>query len=523
MKIMIVDDEVIIRTGLAQVINWEELGLELLKPAASAEEALERIPRERPNILLTDIRMSGKSGLQLAEEAKRLIPDLEVIILSGYDDFIYTQQAIRQDVSDYLLKTSRPEEIIKTALRAKQRIEEKWAELSQERIKNKEARNRLFERLVVEGHFKELDLQLIRAVLPKAFKEGEPYPRYQVFILAAEGWTETDRFESLLLFAVDNMLNELLDCETLLQRDRIVVLAFGCERSGSCLPARTVLEKIERLLKCRLTAAGGKQVDKMEELRESYATAEYAFSYRGLIAEKVWDYEQLKRRKGGKRACTHEEELELSAILLKNDQVALNNWVQRFLQDRLEDPHMTLESLEASLHSAAATAQRWLQRALAMTGRAEAAEESAAQLHLKLEDKPREALFRYLYATMKLYHNRLAEGQTTHVQKAMAYIQDHLEDDVGLPQVAKHVHLHPSHLSELFRKETGMTFGEYVTRQKIERAKELLAVSPAKISEIAARLGYEDVKYFGQLFKKYTGKTPSEFRGEAVQTNGRSE
>lgn len=83
MRLLIVDDEVIIRTGLASVIAWPELGIELLQPAASAEEALTRMAEERPHILMTDIRMTGRSGLELAEEGLRLLPELEVIILSG--------------------------------------------------------------------------------------------------------------------------------------------------------------------------------------------------------------------------------------------------------------------------------------------------------------------------------------------------------------------------------------------------------------------------------------------------------
>lgn len=128
MNVLIVDDEVIIRTGLASVISWSELGLNLLPPAASAEEALERLEAERPDILITDIRMNGKTGLELAEEAAARLPGLEVIILSGYGDFAYTQQAIRQGVGDYLLKTSKPEEIIRTVLRAKRRLQERRAE-----------------------------------------------------------------------------------------------------------------------------------------------------------------------------------------------------------------------------------------------------------------------------------------------------------------------------------------------------------------------------------------------------------
>lgn len=85
-----------------------------------------------------------------------------------------------------------------------------------------------------------------------------------------------------------------------------------------------------------------------------------------------------------------------------------------------------------------------------------------------------------------------------------------------MQQIAAYVHLHPGHLSELFKKETGSNFGDYVTALRMRRAMDLLVVSPAKVSEIAGMTGYEDVKYFSRLFKKHTGKTPSEFREEAL-------
>ncbi|MFC0213442.1 helix-turn-helix domain-containing protein [Paenibacillus chartarius] len=514
MKIMIVDDEVIIRTGLAQVIKWEEYGLELLEPAESAEEALERMPNERPHILLTDIRMSGKTGLQLAEEAREMLPDLEVVILSGYDDFTYTQQAIRQQVGDYLLKTSRPEEIVKTVLAAKRRVEEKWAAVSHDFQRNREARNRLFERLVMQGGSGGADMQLLSTALVRLFSGTEPHNGYRVIIVCAEGWGETHKSE-LLLFAVDNMLNELMVCETLLLKNKIVAVVRTREGLDSGMPSRSMIGQIENLLRCRLTAAGGRLVAKPEQLHQSYETAEQAFRYRGLLPEAVWTYDQIEHRRGGSSICNETDEQELAAILLQNDPIALRSWAQRYVQTRLEDPQMTVDSLQASLRSAEESGVRWLRRVLAMTGREAAVDDGSIQA-AAVSGLPQEDLFRYLHAIMKLYHNRLADGQTTHVRKAMTYIEQNLEDDVGLQHVARQVHLHPSHLSEVFKKETGMTFGDYVTRQKIARAKALLAASPAKISEIAQKLGYEDVKYFGQLFKKFTGKTPSEYRSDPL-------
>ncbi|TBL75740.1 response regulator [Paenibacillus thalictri] len=523
MKILIVDDEVIIRTGLAKVIKWKEIGLELLDPAASAEEALRRIPEERPHILLTDIRMKHMNGLDLAEKAREIIPELETIILSGYDDFVYMQQAIRQGVSDYLLKTSRPEEIMKTVLQVKQRIEDKWKHHNQDQYKNQEIRKRLFERWIIEGETTPVDAELLPFYLPQLFAgQTASGDRLQVFIITAEGWGDSPGSVSLLLFAVDNMLHELLPGETLIYKQRIVLVTCREQQAVEldAYPA-AVLQKIKSLLKCRLHIAIGKTVRRREQLHDAYRAADYAFSYKTVLDQPVLMFADIAARKGGKTVCTQDEEHELSAILLEDDSVALKNWVISYVQPELDNPQTTIDSLESLVHSAALSAHRWLERAVSATGRSGMIEEQLQPFQLKADQVfLKDALFQHLLSIMELFHHRLAGGQTTHTQKAMAYIREHVGKDISLQQVAKYVHLHPNHLSEVFKKEAGLTFGDYVTRQKIERAKEILSVSPAKIAEIAGTVGFDDFKYFSQVFKKITGMTPSEFREEASRATG---
>ncbi|ALS26416.1 two-component system response regulator [Paenibacillus sp. 32O-W] len=517
MRVMIVDDEVIIRTGLAKVIKWHELGLELLPPAASGEEAMSRLMEERPNILLTDIRMTGMDGLTLAKEAKRLLPNIEVIILSGYDDFKYTQQAIRNDVTDYLLKTTRPEEIIKTVLKVKHRIEEKWAAQSEDCFKNKEARNRLFERWVVSGDTNGIEPRLLYTMLPRLFPEqdGPADDPLQIVFVSGEGWEREQNGGgvSLLLFAIENMMNDLLPCETLLQPDRVVAamrVRPGDAEAQTCLAS--MIASIERLLKCKAFAAVGKTVTEARELHESYRTAEQAYGYKGLIDDPICRYWAIKDRKGKQAVFTGKEEVELYGILLEDDSVALKEWVHRFVHELTDGDEFTLESLEASMHAVAISAQRWIEKVQHVSGRSGA---DVPRFRFKTGTALKDALFQYLYVVMKLYHNSLSEGQAAHVHKAKAFIELHLGGDVGLQRVAKHVHLHPSHLSEVFKKEVGMTFTDYVLQQRMRHAAEILTTSPAKISDVAGSVGYEDVKYFSQMFKKYYGKTPSEFREDA--------
>ncbi len=519
MKIMIVDDEVIIRTGLAKVINWHELGLELLTPAASAEEVLERIPAERPDILLTDIRMTGKTGLELAEEARVMLPNLEIIVLSGYDDFIYMQNAIRQNVSDYLLKTSKPDEIIRTVMKVKQRIEQKWAIQSKDRYKDIAEQHRIFERWVVFGDVAgvegDLTREIFSPILQGTMIEGSSQT-FRVVLIAAEGWGIKESAKSLLLFAIDNALNDLMKCVTFVQKNRLVVVLKSDGTISDQQQLRSNFIKIESVLKCKLTITRGKPVDHIDQIHDSYLTADLAFGFKPLLAVDDWEYADIMHRKGGKTVCSYEDEKELSTILLEGDPLALKRCVQQFIQALADDPEVTPQSFEASVKSASFAAHRWLNRVVASTGTGSPQELSLAPLLYDEEALPHDLLFQDLYAIMKLYHNQISEGQASHVYKAIAYIQEHIGDNLSLQQVANFVHLHPGHLSVVFKKESGMTFRDFVMKKKMEHAMDILTVSPAKISEVAAEVGYDDVKYFGQIFKKYTGKTPSDYREEML-------
>ncbi|MFB5265231.1 helix-turn-helix domain-containing protein [Paenibacillus enshidis] len=513
MKVLIVDDEVIIRTGLSKVIPWQELGFELLTPAGSAEEAIEVIRQECPDILLTDIRMYDMSGLELAEKAVNIHPDTEVILLSGYDDFQYTRQAIRQRVSDYLLKTSRTEDIIRTVLEAKTRINQKRHFSSQVHFdKKKEQSRQLLQWLAYE------DVQLQEDGVAAILHDFElPLAgKYRVCLIEAEGWGENKQEESLLVFAAANLLGESLPGITLPHGQQIVFImaeeaADGREGEAAVPSYRLELDKTEQMLKCRLYLAQGGTVDRPGELSASYRMAKHTLRCRNWMKGNVWCWDEMSRRKGGLSICTAEEERSLSAILLTRNAGSLQSWAAGFVEARLADPGTTVDTLEASVRSAVLAACRWLRSVTSDLG---FEQDKGLVLPDMVRHVPhsKDQLFRQLYTIMEQYHEMAAEGQESHVRKAMAYITEHVGEGISLQTVAGHIHVHPHYLSEIFRKETGMTFGDFVTGCKIRHAMHLLASSPIKVGEVAVRVGFEDVKYFSKLFKKHTGVTPSVYR-----------
>ncbi len=510
---MIADDEVIIRNGLAKVIKWQEIGLTLLEPAASAEEALERIEREKPDILLTDIRMSGMTGLELAEEARGKLPNLEIVILTGYDDFAYAQQAIRQNVSDYLLKTSKPEEIIRTVLKAKQKAEEKQRLRSREYQTDEQERNRRLIGWVVHG---EQD-----AVRPD-WLPASPSGRWQVLLAEADGWGTSRREQSLLQFAVNNAVRDLLSRASFVHDGRIVLVVPASSGEPDRRQRIAELSRLEKTLNCSLLVAGGLEKADPRHMPESYATALEAIRYKPLMNATIWDYADIADRKGGKTVCTREDEKELSAILLEDDPIALKRWAGDYIEAHLREADTTPQSIQASLQSVALAAHRWLERIVSAIGRKGQREHSVPPFRYEANLIENEGLFQHLFETMQFGRQLLAEDKISHVVRAIVYIEEQVGRDLSLTQVAEHVHLHPNHLSELFKKETGVKFVDYVIRTRMQRAMELLASTPTKISEIAASVGYEDVKYFGQMFKKFTGSTPSQFR-ESMSSRRKTE
>lgn len=511
MKLLIVDDEVIIRTGLSTVIKWAELGYELLEPAESAEEALSRLEAERPEIVLTDIQMTGRSGLELAGEVRRLLPDSEVIILTGYDQFSYAQQAIREGAGDYLLKTSRPDEIIRAVNGAKQRILQKW-----ESLKRDQLRDRLMERLVEGTELDSRSEDKAAKLLPQLRMNEASF--YQAAIISAEGWGDAAGHSYLLLFAVHNMISELIEGEALLRNDSLVVLLRYESPRGDNSQLARVLDRIARKLKCKLFAAAGSVVPNWRTLKASYAEATYTFLYKGITAEEgLLTYEDIRGRRGGRTICSQEEEGQLTALFQEGDSAKLGQWIEQLIELQLLDPSTTPESLRRFLHSVQISAYRWVERVVTAYG--DASMLSGVKLAHSMTSSQTatraETLFEQLNELMGMYRESVEQEGIPYIKRSIAYIHDHLDKELTLQQVARHVHLNPNHFSEVFKRETGLTYIEFVTRLRMDLAKRLLDESPIKVSEVAGRVGYVDMKYFSQLFKRSTGYTPSEYRSRS--------
>lgn len=509
MKLLIIDDEVIIREGLSTVIKWEENGFTLLSPAASAEEALLRMPLEKPDLILTDIRMTGKSGLELAHEVKNSYPDTEIVILSGYEEFTYAQQAIREGISDYLLKTSRPGDIMAAAVRARQRIEAKRTALREGEEHQSAFRFKLLERMLSgDQPVTERELQEILQHYPE-LRISSDWETLELWLVSGAGaLPEAD----LSLAAAGNMLREALGCIVLDWKGGWLLI-FRSGQSGAARTLRLAMEQAELALGMRLFAALGAPAAHAAELRESLRTAELTAGYRFLLGDNgMIKYVEIKERKGMRTVCSQKEEEALTAVLRTRDSDRLDRWISDTLERVKGDPEATPGSMKAYLHSYLVAAFRWLERAAASVGQSAQGIPQLESLDLnRLDNRPAEALQAILSAAMNHY-DQLSGGRGAAIETAIDYIREHLDQNLTLSQLAASVPMNPNYFSELFKRETGKNYIDFVTEARIDWAAKLLRETPAKVSEVAKRVGYEDVKHFNRLFKRYTGETPSSYR-----------
>lgn len=516
MNILIVDDEAIIRMGLSTVIDWEELGMHLLPPAESAEEVLQRIPAERPDVVLTDIRMSGMNGIELAGEIKQRLPDAEIIILTGYDDFSYAQQALREGVTDYLLKTSGPEEVIKAVMKAQHNLNVKREAAEQGAVSAAALRSRLLEEWLTGAGRHSSETAAYKPVRDWLQQNGVISDGHavrnqpmRVVLVGASGWGD-GRFSELMLGSAENRLQELLPCVTLI-RNRTIIVALRAEEGWAGLRSlEKALNRVTEMLKCDLFAAAGEMAYSLPELPRSYREAAKVYTYRVLFGDSgLYGMKDIGQRRGGRTVCSEQEERELLGLLIQNVATQMHAWTQRIVAAQLEDPDTTPAALQAYLQSIIIVAHRWLDRNREVGGGEPAAVPIFAfEAGVRLEDE----LFRQLLSVMNEFHQGASDSRYAYIQRAIAYIRNHLNQQLSLQQVAGFVHLNPNHFSEVFKRETGQGYMEFVTRERMLRAGRLLLTTQKKIGEIAGEVGYEDMKYFSQQFKKMMGSTPSEYR-----------
>lgn len=531
MRVFIVDDEVKVCNLVCKLIDWDGLGLELAGIMHDGTEALSFIKEQQPEIVITDIRMPGCNGIDMISQIRQLNLKTHFIIISGYRQFEYATNAIKCGVEDYLLKPLKQKDIDKVLRKIIQENTIREANLTEKATLMESVgleRGRLRERFLndlLNGIIKSDEL------MPEALtlRYGFSMNGCSFLLVVVQNLSRCLPDEQTGMALMNNKIRAIVEGEllsafsetaTTIQNDRIACVVCGSAEQMNALHKllRRIGAGIQGLSDIfespHFIVAASLPVQCIQELPQCVNQIHKVLAQRILLpinstVQYIPDYEPAFAI-GDLISFKTRNDLRLAISALDEEQLAM---VIRGVQATLED------GLRATGWDVQAAYFELIRLFLAST--LDCGMKAPAGLEREMEQRYYSAnssieLFnslteRLVNAMVDWQIGKNAE-ESRPIRIARKFIHQHYAEPLTLQMLSAHVSLNATYFSSAFKRETGQTFLDYVTRVRVDAAKELLADTDMGISDIAERVGYLDIKYFYKRFKKFAGLGPKEYR-----------
>lgn len=481
--VMLIEDEFLVRIGIKTCIPWERVGYEVVAEADNGEEAVELYERHLPKLVITDIRLPHKSGIEVMKEIREKDRAVKFIIVSAYDDFEIAREAIGIGVEGYFVKGSLdPEEL--TALLAKLRgtLDDNSTLLTEEK-KSRESLSYIYRKLQFS------DTRSCEAEW--AERQGE---EVHFWILKLDN-TNLEAFSQMVS---DFLERKEVSCKMGVEESYVWVLsASGTERL--CELQNEMQGMFRRYVHCEVAVGISRAFSEDNGLEE-------------IICEAVMAVHACKMSEGIPYVVYEEpdeQKIEYNRNLQKIEELLRLNKIEPAIQ-KLEEIYGLFGKC-CSVKSY----KRFLYKLAGILNDYDTGNYKSGYYEELLQTLDVEGAFHSLRQRMEmigLNNAAKAEGND-YAAKAVEYIYDHYQERISTTKIAEYIHVSSNYLGKIFYSATGEHLTDFINRVRIEKAKVLLAESKKPIGEIADMVGIGDQRYFAKLFKKYCGATPKEYRG----------
>ncbi|MFV0504392.1 MAG: response regulator [Lachnospirales bacterium] len=455
-KVLVADDEPSVVDSLKISIDWESLGLYVAWVASNGKDALEILKNKNVDIVILDIRMAGFNGLELCQKIVDMKLETQIIIISGYAEFSYAEKAIQYGVLGYCLKPLEYEKITKLLVRAENKLSKKKDSQLVEILESIE-RN---------------DIDVMKEKL-RLINFCSEY----VFLVVSVG-------EEKILFLDTNYIVIELGREQFL---------YICKNN----PKYSISE--ESLLNKNIYGIGITDEEiSLEELPKSLNFCiTKAFQY--FINEE----EKICYKINTTKPARHIEDIR--RCLVQNNWENIIDKLKVFKEESYKDFNIRAAlKLCNMIHSGSYFFEKEDDYYVYSLRQLTYEYTDIKDLFYKLGEDIEKAFAQNKFET---YTN-------TAFMELVTYIENNYRDNISLSTVAENCHMSPNYVSQLFKKESGFNFVQYITQLRMEEALKLIETSKKTIAEISSYVGYNDYFYFLKIFKKYTGKTLSQYREE---------
>ncbi len=490
LKVLLVDDEPNVRAGIRMMIPWMDIDCEVVDEANDGDEGLSKMISLKPDIVIADIKMPGKTGIEMTEAAKALGFKGKVIILSGYSDFNYAKNAIALGVESFILKPVDEDELTE-AIKA-----------TGEKIK-KENENKI-RRDIGKEYINE---QMIKGVF---FGNSEYIARFENeyrqfgFMTAIISAVTEDEDKMTVYSSVRRFFDNLASVDIVtIDISGVLGVLF---KSWKKAEAHAALQKLADSSGGKVYITCGEYVSEANNIKQSYTTAEYLYRSRFLF-----DNRSLVTTGDIKEPSDQNDFAERAYAFIEiNDTDKLNALMDQFMAS-MQCRGMTPEKAKVGCLTFMIDIRSRMVRTVAekkpenlITDEYLRSLEEFSGLSVMI-DSMKEALRR-------VSDSCFGKSTKSNMERVVQYIHANYNRELRLEMLAGIFGYNSAYLGKVFHQYTGDNFNNYLDNIRITEAKRLLTEEDYKVYEVAEMVGYSNINYFHNKFKKNVGISPLAYK-----------
>ncbi|XEC93585.1 response regulator [Paenibacillus tarimensis] len=525
-KVILADDEPIIIKGLRKLIDWNRFGMDIVGHAYDGEELMTLIGQLHPDIVISDISMPHRTGIDMIKEIHRLGLPVKVIFISAYQEFAYARDAVAYGAVDYLVKP-----VVKQQLES---VLDKTISLITEQHEEEKRKGKL-QLLESKHRHDELQERLIQLTdgnlspQSEAFRETQVKlkgPLHSVAIVEvdrlggdSDRWTEKEK--KLVEFAIGNILQEVVVDSSYgysFMKDARHVIVVCHTREGELADlAEDIKAKIASFLKLQVSVSVSRPVQEAVKLASAYREAEqamemkYFFGLNRVILFSPpelplsFDKELYARQQDVIRAITTNE--------WDKTESALSKWLSTIKASTFGNRSLSVTTcLSSVLYIIQELSKLGIQLREGISGIRELQDRLGAY---DTYDAMGEQIMQQFQRICLEIGSDAGSKDRILLAKVKQYIEKHYSEDISLETIAALVFMNPYYFSSFFKKHKKQNFKQYVTEVRMKHALHMLGHTDLMVYEIAEKVGYNNARHFSDMFKKMYGKLPNDYRQDA--------
>jgi two-component system response regulator YesN len=536
-RLVIVDDEPTVRHGLMSYFEWDKYGIEVVGEADDGDVGLEVIESLKPDIVLTDVRMPQMDGIRLSHAIKARFPTMKIVFVSGHDDADYLKSALKVNAVDYIFKPVDRLElaaVVERVVSELKEAEQEWTYIVDMQVKLTQSMPLLREKFL---------MSLIRDGIPHPVRIkdrldflGLELPSeavYWTIVVKIDDSdqvvaTRTERDQQLLSYSILNIIQEIIGkyMQGYAFENRngeyVGILRMGEEDNQEemlLVVAEDIRDSLLKWLKISVTIGVGERISELAALPQSYNQAQEAADHRWYLGKnRIISIDHLEHDNESVYRFDAAQGERIMSVIKSSDKTALHAELDEVFIPLSQNRRLGFSNgRNVSLQLILLTS-RLLQELNMLGPDMEKKERDLWERIFKQERMAdlRQIVEEHLLQVCESIEEKRKGKPKNVIERIHTLIEQRYAENLQIGDIAKEVYLSSTYMCLLFKQETGETINEFLTKVRIEKAKELLSDPRNKFYEVCFLVGYSDPSYFSKLFKKYVGLTPSAYRDQMI-------